>query len=229
MPSYTEQTRAEVMDLAAQSKDTGARVDALEAALAAQTEMLRAIRAESSANTQLLLDRIEILEQMLGTSGDRRSRPAAQQPPSAGFEPARAETGAATSAATGSDDARARYDAAYLELLKGNYDLAIVAFRDYLDRYADADLADNAQYWIGECHFARGETPEAIDAFMAVETRWPHGDKVPGALLKIAYCHQNEGNTGGARRGFEDLISRYPNTEEARLAREKLNTLPSGG
>lgn len=224
MPSYTEETRAEVMDLSADSKETRERVESLEAILAEQTELLRAMRAEAASSIELLSARIAAMEENIGSSGDRRAR--VYTPP-----PAQASASADSAAEPASvvDADREHYDAAYLELLKGNYDLAIASFQEYLARFPDTDLADNAQYWIGECHFARGETADAIDSFLAVETRWPNSDKIPGALLKVAYCHQNENNTAGARRVFEELIARYPNSDEARLSREKLAALPGGG
>src|SRR5262245_43868584 len=46
------------------------------------------------------------------------------------------------------------YQAAYIDFSKGNYPLAIQGFREFVRRYPDSDLADNAQYWIGESFFS---------------------------------------------------------------------------
>ena len=37
----------------------------------------------------------------------------------------------------------------------------IQGFEDYLASYPSTDLSDNAQYWIGESHFAQKKYPEA--------------------------------------------------------------------
>lgn len=217
MPSYTEETRADVMDLTAANEELKARLAAVEAELKIQTELLRGLKAESASDLGALRERIEEFDERSATPPPQSSRPAA---------PPEGRAAAAESvAAGGGPDPRAQYDAAYLALLKGNYDLAIAAFGEFVEKNPDSDLADNAQYWIGESHFARDEIGPAVDAFAAVESRWPNGDKVPGALLKIAACHEKEGNTAGARRTYEDLVARFPRSEEARLAKEKMARL----
>src|SRR5688500_8086997 len=60
------------------------------------------------------------------------------------------------------------YQAAYRDYQRGNYDLAIEGFRDFLDTNANADLADNASYWIGESLFSQKKYREAIGQFDAV-------------------------------------------------------------
>jgi len=225
MPNYTEETRADVMDLAAESAADRERLESLETAIAEQTALIRAMRAESASEIAALNDRLSALEERLGSQDERRSRNTSFQTRDDAAAPADSASRAAASA---SENSRAAYDAAYLELLKGNYDLAVEAFNGFLAQYPQSDLADNAQYWIGECHLARGETSLAMTAFLAVESRWPTGDKVPGALLKVAHCLQAEHELDASRRTLESLVARFPNTEEARLAQERL-TRASGG
>ena len=37
----------------------------------------------------------------------------------------------------------------------GNFDLALAGFQNYLSQFPDSSQADKAQYWIGECHYAK--------------------------------------------------------------------------
>ncbi len=220
MPGYTEETRADVMDMAAESAADRERIESLETAIAEQTAMIRAMRAESASEIATLNDKLSTLEQQLDSQSERRSRGSSFR--TSDDTSMLADSSSRVAAAAG-ENSRAAYDAAYLELLKGNYDLAIEAFNGFLAQYPQSDLADNAQYWIGECHLARGETSLAMTAFLAVESRWPGGDKVPGALLKVAHCLQTEQELDASRRTLESLVARFPNTEEARLAQERLN------
>ncbi len=57
------------------------------------------------------------------------------------------------------------YDTAYGDYSKGRYALAIQGFQDYLSTYPSTDLSDNAQYWIGESHFAQRKFQESIADF----------------------------------------------------------------
>ena len=219
MPNYTEETRADVLDLNARNEELIKRLEAMDRKIDDQAELLRAFRAESASELGVLQERLQDLEERLRSAPARSGSGGA----SSGGSSASARGDSTRSASAG--DSRALYDAAYLELLKGNHDLAIVSFTDYLKRFPDADLADNAQYWIGECHLARGETARAIEAFSEVGSRWPKGDKAPAELLKIANTFQGDGDDPAARHTYQDLIARYSNSDEARLARERLALL----
>ena len=117
---------------------------------------------------------------------------------------------------------RALYDAAYQDLTRGNHGLAIMGFQEVIAKFPSSELADNAQYWIGESYYAQKDFKQAMKEFeKAVET-YPQGDKVPAAMLKIGFCQQQLGNKAAARAAFEKLIQRFPNTEEARLAGTKV-------
>ena len=46
------------------------------------------------------------------------------------------------------------------------------------------DLADDAQWYIGECYQQDGKFAEAVDAYNRVITNYPKGDRVPDAYYK---------------------------------------------
>jgi len=46
------------------------------------------------------------------------------------------------------------YNQAKSDYDKGNFDLAIAGFENYLKQFPDASQADSAQYWIGECYYS---------------------------------------------------------------------------
>jgi TolA-binding protein len=58
----------------------------------------------------------------------------------------------------------------------GKYDRATNAFRAFIEKYPESAYADNAHYWIGEAHAARGDNSKAITAFEAVIKRFPDSD-----------------------------------------------------
>ncbi len=53
-------------------------------------------------------------------------------------------------------------------------------------KFPQSDLADNAQYWIGECFYSQKKFQEAKEGFAAVAEHFPFGNKVPDALYKEA-------------------------------------------
>ena len=114
------------------------------------------------------------------------------------------------------------YDQATSDLTQGRYGLALQGFREFLRRFPDAELSDNAQYGIGECFFAQSVFDSAATEYGRVESMFPKGDKVPAALYKLALCQDRLGQKAASKSTFEDLVKRFPNSGEAQLARERL-------
>lgn len=121
-------------------------------------------------------------------------------------------------------DPLALYNSAYLDLSKGNHQLALQGFQQFLQKFPQSDLADNAQYWMGEVYYAQKDNQKAIDAFKKVVENFPRGDKVAAALLKIGYCYFNLGDQTTGKKYLKIVIDRFPNSEEARLAQTRQST-----
>lgn len=114
------------------------------------------------------------------------------------------------------------YDAAFSDFTRGSYSLAREGFEEFLARYPDTDLSDNASYWIGETWYAQGNYQEAVRHFDAVLRTYPDGDIVPGALLKSSNCHLELGERDRALEGYRRLVREYPDSDEAFIAQHKL-------
>jgi len=114
------------------------------------------------------------------------------------------------------------FSAAYGDYSKGNYDLAISEFRQYVATYPSSEMADNAQYWIGEALFGQKKFNEAIAEFDLVSAQFPKGDKVPAARFKKGMALLELGQRDTARAEFQALIRTYPRSNEAVLARQQL-------
>lgn len=117
------------------------------------------------------------------------------------------------------------FAAAYGDYSRGNYDLALSEFRQYVEVYPSSEMADNALYWIGECLYAKGKYAEAIVEFDKVSQLYPKGDKVPAARFKKALALIELGQTDAARAELQALIRLFPRSAEAELARQKLGRM----
>lgn len=122
-------------------------------------------------------------------------------------------------------DPRNLYQAAYNDYLRGNYDLAIIGFRQYLNSFPTTDLADNAAYWIGESHYRQGKYDEAARQFDTVLNQYPNSDKVPSAMLKKGYAYLKVDERSKGVVQLQHVIRRYPESDEADLARQQLDSL----
>ncbi|TNF73899.1 MAG: tol-pal system protein YbgF [Acidobacteria bacterium] len=117
--------------------------------------------------------------------------------------------------------AQALYDRGYSLFHQGRYLDAEATFQRFLQAYADTDLSDNAQYWIGECRYARQDLRGALAAFRETVQRYPAGNKVPDAMIKEGDCLRGLGDLEGARLRYDEVIRRYPGSAAASVAEER--------
>jgi tol-pal system protein YbgF len=135
---------------------------------------------------------------------------------------------AATKPAPDPDDDRAAraYEAAVAKVKTGKPADAIAALRAFLEAYPRHDLADNAQYWLGEAYYDQKDYGRALAEFRATVTAYPRGNKVADALLKVGFAYQALGEAAKARAALEQVVTLYPGTPPATLAAGRLEALP---
>jgi tol-pal system protein YbgF len=110
----------------------------------------------------------------------------------------------------------------------GQWTLCVEGFNQYLRDFSRTDLADDAQWYIGECYHQDGKFAEAIDAYNRVITNYPKGDRVPDAYYKRGIALSAIGQTDRARESFEALMKNYPDHDMARMAKQQLDRLNRG-
>lgn len=201
-----------------------ASLDSLEALVAEQTSEVRARRATGEEHVSRLQTSLQALQSDLESLRLDVSELRDRMQFEVGQGASTGGAGAAGGAAASGDSPRALYEAAYQDLSQGKHDLALMGFHEVLSRFPTSELADNAQYWIGEVYYDKQDYPQALEEFLKVEQSFPTGDKVPAALLKIGMTQQQLGKSRSADKTFQSLIQRFPSTEEARLARTKLSS-----
>ncbi|HXK11384.1 MAG TPA: tol-pal system protein YbgF [Vicinamibacteria bacterium] len=117
---------------------------------------------------------------------------------------------------------RELYSQAYADFARGNYDLAIQGFTEYIRDYPDTDFTDNAQYWIGECLYGKKMFAEAIEAWNTLFKDYPTSDKLADARVKKGMALERLGRRSQALVEYRYVVDRYPSSQAARIAREHL-------
>lgn len=108
---------------------------------------------------------------------------------------------------------------------KGNIDLALAGFQNYVAQFPDTSLAAAAQYWIGECYSSKKNFTKAIESFELLIASHPKSEKAPGAKLKIGLSYLNAKNPEKAREYLNKVIKEYPGTTEADIAADRLHKI----
>jgi TolA-binding protein len=173
-----------------------------------------------------------------GLGGSAGRTPPAS-PPSDASRSGAPPAGSPAVAAGPSRQATELYQTAYLDYTRGNYSLAVAAFKEFIRLYPETDLAEKAQYWIGESHFSlardlqskgdRARAPQeferAVQEFRKVLIQYPRGDRVPSAVYKEALALVELGQPALAEGRLQFLVDQFPYSEEAAKAKDELAKL----
>jgi tol-pal system protein YbgF len=127
-----------------------------------------------------------------------------------------------TAAAPGSAEARRLYQAALGDYQRGRFDLAAQGFRTYLEQAPGGDVADTAQYYLGESLYSAKDYRGAITEFERLVRDFPQSPQAPSALLKTGYAYYEVKDGVQGRRVLRTLVEKYPTSKEAKLAEERL-------
>ena len=175
--------------------------------------------------------RLRQLETATASASAAPAAPASSAPSSVAGPgvPSSAPPAGAIAPASNPQQEQAAYQKAFDQLKVGHYDDAISAFHAMLAAYPNGQLADNAQYWMGEADFAARRFREAADEFGKVVNNYPQSPKVPDALLKLGFSYYELGDWGNARQTLEKVNARYPQTTAAQLAQRRLDKMVSEG
>jgi tol-pal system protein YbgF len=219
---YYRSTESSLDSLLTTQAQLQKRLLALEQKVEVTRESVQATRASADSRLSDLSQRMDMMQGKLEESGVRFTK-LAQRVEAMKTAPSRAANDTTHTDSTGGVDPEAAYQAAYSDYSAGRYNLAKEAFTEYLRRFPNSEVSDNAQYWIGECAYATGDFNGAIDAFKKVAANYPNGDKVPAALLKTGISYARLKNMDEAKKYYRQVVEKYPKTDEARVARERLN------
>jgi tol-pal system protein YbgF len=117
------------------------------------------------------------------------------------------------------------YNAALSLYRAEKYEQASEDFKKFLNLYPKSDLADNGQFWIGECHMALKQYEQAILAYQEVIKKYPKGNKVPNAMLRQAIAFLEINDKTSSKLLLKKVIKEFPDSSEAKIAQTKLKTI----
>jgi tol-pal system protein YbgF len=104
---------------------------------------------------------------------------------------------------------RKLYDAGYNYLMASDYVSAEATFRSFLRNYPQDGLSGNAQYWLGETYFARGDYRKAAHEFLKGYKTYKTSAKAPDNLLKLGMSLHRLGQSDAACQTYTQLREKY--------------------
>ena len=117
------------------------------------------------------------------------------------------------------------YKEAYESFQKGDLEGAQKKLEAFLKQYPNTELSDNAQFWIGETYYLKKDFEKAILEYEKAIAKYPEGDKIPAALFKQALAFLELGDKTNAKSLLKRVIERYPHSDQAEIAKKKLEEI----
>ncbi len=113
------------------------------------------------------------------------------------------------------------YDGAFGLLRGGDFENGEAAFRDFLVKYPDHKLSNNARYWIGESLYAQQRYQQAATQFLESWKVDQRGRKAPDNLLKLGMSLQRLEKPEEACIAYKKLLAEYRGADDRLLTAAK--------
>ncbi len=209
----------EYKDLA---KKPSKEMDRLKENIALRTKALEDNEKMRQEKDKALEEKIKGVEERLKALEGKIGQLASKQSELEGSIPSKESSADVRGVSTRAGDL---YKDAYETFQKGDGEGARRKFEAFLKQYPNTELSDNAQFWIGETYYLKKDYEKAILEYEKAITKYPEGDKVPAALYKQALAFLELGDKTNARNLLRKVIERYPGSDQAQMAKKKLETI----
>lgn len=114
--------------------------------------------------------------------------------------------------ARGNNPAEALYEAAFAHLRDAKYEEAEEGFKRFLSQYQGHPLSANAQYWLGEAYYVRGDFTQSAKSFAEGYQNFPQSAKAEDSLLKLSLSLSKLGRKDDACLSLRQLQKQFPDT-----------------
>ncbi|MCU0229663.1 MAG: outer membrane protein assembly factor BamD [Bryobacterales bacterium] len=121
--------------------------------------------------------------------------------------------------------ATALYENARRDKARGNFDIAIMQFEEFLTNFPGSESAPTALYQIGEIHYIRKDYEKALASFDGMLERFPENPSTALGMYMKGMTLVKMGQRNKGAEEFRALVNRYPNDEYAPKAKVQLQQM----
>jgi len=116
------------------------------------------------------------------------------------------------------------YDLSLQQFRRGSLATARIGFREFLRVFPTHEHAADALFYVGET-WAGENADSAAAVYQQVVKTYPNSSRAPAALYKLGLLAEQRSDKAAARTYYARVIAGYPRSDEANLARDKLQRL----
>ena len=114
-----------------------------------------------------------------------------------------------------------QYEFATSFLKVGDYNMAERAFREFVLKNSEHELAGNAQYWYAETFRIRQLYTDAASAYLEGYQKYPKGEKAPINLLKLGVSMVQIGEKDQGCKMINGVEKQYPKANQSVIQKAK--------
>jgi tol-pal system protein YbgF len=201
-------------------------LDAVGDSLTGHQRSLAMLRGELRSDVTDIQRQLVQIQELTGQSQQRLSelRSQLEQRPAVPVVTPGGQPGAAAPA-EGVPGPNQLFELGLQQLRRGSPQAARMAFEQLIASYPDHERVPDAWYFIGDS-WGAAAPDSAAAAYERVVQQHTTSARVPGALYKLGLLAERRGDRDAARVYYQRVLADYPRSEEAALAREKLNPSP---
>lgn len=202
-------------------------LDGVDDSLDAHRRSLTVLRGELRSDLTDIQRQLVQIQELTGQSQQRLSelRSQLQQRPAVPVTPQGGQPPSDAPPAEGLPGPNQLFELGLQQLRRGSPQAARTAFQQLITSYADHERVADAWYFVGES-WGSATPDSAAAAYERVVRDHSTSPRVPGALYKLGLLAERRGDRDTARVYYQRVLADYPRSEEAALAREKLNPSP---
>ncbi|NLD95180.1 MAG: tetratricopeptide repeat protein [Fibrobacter sp.] len=104
----------------------------------------------------------------------------------------------------------------------GRFDIAVAGFTDIASKNQGSPIAQDAEYWIAECSYAKKEYAEAEKAYMAYLKKYPQGSKSCVVFYKLGLVYEKQNKDKFKQMVWKKLIEQCPDSQEAKVVQAQM-------
>jgi len=116
------------------------------------------------------------------------------------------------------------YELSLSQFRRGSLATARLGFREFLRMFPTHERAADALFYVGET-FGGENADSAVAVYQQVVKTFPNSSRAPSAMYKLGLLAEQRGDKAAARTHYARVIAAYPRSDEANLARDKLQRL----
>ena len=117
------------------------------------------------------------------------------------------------------------YNGGLANYRRGSVMVARRAFADFVQQYPTHPNVPDAMYWIAESYETQAGD-SAITRYEELKTKFPQHRRAATALYKVGYVYETVvKDPAKARAAYQRVITEYPRSDEAELAKSRLESL----